>query len=131
MLWGDDYARYSQFLEKGRNLYITGSFRQRFNKAEFEFKVDRITMLENIKQQLTKQLVLDLEARQINEQLLTFLQENVKKHPGRSALKLNISEPRLNARVSLFTRENGFEMNDEMAAWLIENGDISVQVLTA
>jgi DNA polymerase-3 subunit alpha len=88
-------------------------------------------MLENINQQLTKQLVNDLEARQINEQLLTFLQENVKKHPGRSALKLNISEPRLNARVSLFTRENGFEMNDEMAAWLIENGDISVQVLTA
>jgi DNA polymerase-3 subunit alpha len=131
MLWGDDYARYSQFLEKGRNLYITGSFRQRFNKAEFEFKVERITMLENIKQQLTKQLVLELEAKQINEQLLTFLQENVKKHPGRSGLKLNISEPRLNARVSLFTRENGFEMNDEMAAWLIENGDISVQVLTA
>ena len=88
-------------------------------------------MLENIKQQLTKLLVLDLEARQINEQLLTFLQENVKKHPGRSGLKLNISAPRLNARVSLFTRENGFEMNDEMAAWLIENGDISVQVLTA
>jgi DNA polymerase III subunit alpha len=131
MLWGDDYARYSQFLEKGKNLYITGSFRQRFNKAEFEFKVEKMTMLENIKQQLTKQLVLELEARQVNEQLLTFLQENVKKHPGRSGLKLNISEPRLNARVSLFTRENGFEMNDEMAAWLIENGDISVQVLTA
>jgi len=131
MLWGDDYARYSQFLEKGRNLYITGSFRQRYNKSEFEFKIDRITMLENIKQQLTKQLVLELEARQINEQLLTFLQQNVKNHPGRSGLKLNISEPRLNARVSLFTRETGFEMNDEMAAWLIENGDISVQVLTA
>jgi DNA polymerase-3 subunit alpha len=131
MLWGDDYARYSQFLEKGRNLYITGSFRQRFNKAEFEFKVDRITMLENIKQQLTKQLVLEMEARQVNEQLLTFMHENVKKHPGRSGLKFNITEPRLNAKVSLFTRETGFEMNDEMAAWLFENGDISVQVLTA
>jgi DNA polymerase-3 subunit alpha len=131
MLWGDDYARYSQFLEKGRNLYITGSFRQRFNKAEFEFKVDRITMLENIKQQLTRQLVLELEARQVNEQLLTFIQENVKKHPGRSGLKFNITEPRLNAKVSLFTRETGFEMNDEMAAWLFENGDITVQVMTA
>ncbi|HUQ65505.1 MAG TPA: DNA polymerase III subunit alpha [Flavitalea sp.] len=131
MLWGDDYARYSQFLEKGRNLYITGSFKQRFNKAEFEFKIDRMTMLENIKQQLTRQLVLELEAKQVNEQLLTFLEENVKKHPGRSGLKLNITEPRLNARVSLFTRETGFEMNDEMAAFLEENGDISVQVLTA
>lgn len=131
MLWGDDYARYSQFLEKGRNLYITGAFRPRFNKQEFEFKVDRITMLENIKQQLTKHLILEMEARQVSEKLLTFLHENVKKHPGRSGLKFNISEPRLNAKVSLFTRETGFEMNDEMAAFLTENGDISVQVLTA
>src|SRR5688572_26339730 len=131
MLWGDDYARYSQFLEKGRNLYLTGSFRQRFNKSEFEFKVDRITMLENIKQQLTRQLVLEMEARLVNEQLLTFMHENVKKHPGRTGLKFNITEPRLNAKVCLFTRETGFEMNDEMAAWLFENGDISVQVMTA
>ncbi len=131
MLWGDDYVRFSQFLEKGKNLYITGTFRQRYGKAEFEFKVEKITMLENIKQTLTRQLVLDLEARQVNESLLTFLHENVKKYPGRQGIKLNISEPRLNARISLFTRETGFEMNDEMAAWLNENGDISVQVVTA
>jgi DNA polymerase-3 subunit alpha len=130
MLWSDDYIRYSQFLEKGKNLYLTGSFRQRFNKSEFEFKIDKITLLENIKQQLTKQLVLEMEARQVNNELLTFVLENVKKHPGRSGLKFNISEPRMNAKVSLFTRENGFEMNDEMAAWLLENTDIGVQVLT-
>jgi DNA polymerase-3 subunit alpha len=131
MLWGDDYVKYSQFLEKGKNLFITGAFRTRFNKSEFEFKVDRITMLENIKQTLTRHLVMELEARLVNEKLLTFLQENVKKHPGRSGLKFMITDPRMNARVSLFTRETGFEMNDEMAAWLYENGDISVQVLTA
>ena len=131
LLWGDDFIKFKHFLEKGKNLYLTGSFRQRFNKSEFEFKIDKITLLENIKQTMTKQLVIDLEARQVNEELLTFLQENVKKHPGRSALKFNISEPRINAKVSLFTRESGFEMNDEMAAWLYENGDISVQVVTA
>ncbi|MBA4167413.1 MAG: DNA polymerase III subunit alpha, partial [Chitinophagaceae bacterium] len=131
LLWSDDYIRYSSFLEKGKNLYITGCFRQRFNKSEFEFKIDKITLLENIKQALTKQLVLDIEAKQVNEQLLGFLQENVKKHPGRTSIKFNIVEPRMNARVSLFSRESGFEMNDEMAAWLRENADISVQVLTA
>jgi DNA polymerase-3 subunit alpha len=74
---------------------------------------------------------MEMEARLVNEKVLTFLQENVKKHPGRSGLKFLITDPRMNARVSLFTRETGFEMNDEMAAWLYENGDISVQVLTA
>ena len=131
MLWGDDYTRYSSFLEKGKNLYITGSFRQRFNKQEFEFKVERITMLENIKQQLTKQVILELEAFQVNDRLLSFLQQNVKKHPGKMGLKFSITDARLNAKVCLFSRESGFEMNDEMAAWLNENVDIGVQVLTA
>lgn len=131
MLWGDDYTRYSAFLEKGKNLYLTGSFKQRFNKTEYEFKVERITMLENIKQTMTKQLIMDIEARNVNDGLLNFLQQNVKKFPGKSGLKLNITESRSNAKVSLFTRESGFEMNDEMAAWLFENGDIGVQVMTA
>jgi DNA polymerase III subunit alpha len=131
MLWGDDYTRYAAFLEKGKNLFITGSFKQRFNKTEYEFKVERITMLENIKQTMTKQLVMDIEARNVNDGLLNFLQQNVKKFPGKSGLKLNITEPRSNAKVSLFTRETGFEMNDEMAAWLFDNGDIGVQVMTA
>ncbi|MBO9572449.1 MAG: DNA polymerase III subunit alpha, partial [Chitinophagaceae bacterium] len=130
MLWGDDYTRYSSFLEKGKNLYLTGSFKQRFNKTEFEFKIDRITMLENIKQSMTKQLVMDLDAHLINEDLLNFLQQNVKKHPGSSGLKINVTEPRTNHKVSLFSRESGFSMNDEMAAWLFENGDIGVQVMT-
>jgi len=131
LLWSDDYIRNASFLEKGKNLYMTGSFRQRFNKSEFEFKVDKITLLENIKQSLTKQLVLDLEAKQVNEQLVGFVLQNVKKHPGRAGIKFNIVEPRMNTRVSLFSRESGFEMNDEMAAWLRENADINVQVLTA
>ncbi len=33
MLWSEDYARYSNYLEKGKNLFMTGSFRQRFNKS--------------------------------------------------------------------------------------------------
>jgi DNA polymerase-3 subunit alpha len=128
MLWRDDYVRYSPFLEKGKNLFISGSFKQRYDKVEF--KIEKITLLESIKQSLTKQLVLELEARQVDEGLLTFLQENVKKHPGPTALKLNITEPRSNARISLFSRDKGLEMNDELTAWIYENGDISVQVLS-
>ena len=130
MLFGDDYVKYSHFLEKGKNLYITGAFKQRYNKGEVEFSIERITLLENIKQQLTRQLIIDLQARQLNEGILSFIDGNVKKYPGKTSLKFNISAPRLNASISLFTREKGFEMNDEMAAFLNQNEDINVQVLT-
>jgi DNA polymerase-3 subunit alpha len=129
-LWSEDYARYSNYLEKGKNLYFTGVFRQRFNKSEFEFKVDKIILLESIKQSLTKQVVIDIEARHINEDLVRFMEKNVKNYPGRTGLKFNITEPKNNSKISIYTLESGIEMNDEMAEWLYHNKDMEVQVLT-
>ena len=57
MLWSDDYVKYSSFLEKGKNLYITGCFRQRFNKPEFEFKIDRITFWKTLSNRLQNSLL--------------------------------------------------------------------------
>ena len=130
LLWSEDYARFSNYLEKGKNLFMTGSFRQRFNKSEFEFKVDKIMLLESIKQQLTRQVVIEIDARHVNEELVSFLEKNVKKYPGRSSIRFNISEPRTNYRVSMFSMENGFEMNDEMAEFLKGKPEMEVQIVT-
>ena len=130
LLWSDDYTKYSNYLEKGKNLFITGSFRQRYNRPEFEFKVEKIILLESIKQNLTRQIVLDIEARFINEEMIEFIQGNVKRYPGRSGLKFNISESKNSHKVSMYTIDNGFEMNDEMAAFLMEKPELEVQVVT-
>ena len=131
MLWSEDYARYSNYLEKGKNLFITGSFKQRFNKSEFEFKIDRMMLLESIKPILTKQVIMDVEARFINAELVQFIETNIKKYPGKSSLKFNIKEPRTNAQVSMYSLAMGFEMNDEMAAFLERTPEMEVQVVTA
>jgi DNA polymerase-3 subunit alpha len=130
MLWSDDYTRYAHYLEKGKNLFVTGYFKQRYNKSEFEFKVDKVILLESIKQSLTKQVIVDVEARHINPELINFIEKNVKSHPGRSLLKFNILEARNNFRLSMYTLENGFEMNDEMAGFLQEKPELEVQVVT-
>jgi DNA polymerase-3 subunit alpha len=40
LLWSDDYVKFSNYLEKGKNLFITGYFKSRWGKEnEFEFKV--------------------------------------------------------------------------------------------
>jgi len=130
MLWSEDYARYSNYLEKGKNLFLTGSFKQRFNKAEFEFKIDRMMLLESIKPILTKQVIMDVEARFLNEEVVQFLEKNVKKYPGKSGLKFNIVETKTRAKVSLFTMGAGFEMNDEMAAFLQECPEFEVQIVS-
>ncbi len=131
MLWSEDYARYSNYLEKGKNLFITGGFRQRYNKAEFEFRVEKMMLLESIKQMLTKQVVVEVEARHVNEGIVEFMEKNVKKYPGKSSLMFNIVEPRHNYRVSMYSLNGGFEMNDEMTAFLENMPELEVNVVSA
>ena len=74
VLWSEDYARYSNYLEKGKNIFMTGFFRARYNRSEFEFKVDKMFLLESICfPLLTKQLIIDLEARHLNERHMHML----------------------------------------------------------
>ena len=131
ILWSEDYAKYSNYLEKGKNLFMTGYFRQRFNKSEFEFKVERLMLLESIKQQLTRQVVVDIDARFLSEEKIRFIEKNVKSYPGKSSLKFNISEAKNNFRISMYTLDNGFEMNDEMAAFLESTPELEVQIVTS
>jgi DNA polymerase III subunit alpha len=129
MLWSEDYNRFRNYLEKGTNLFVTGSFKQRYNKAEFEFKIERIMLLESIKQQLTKQVIIDLEARHLNDKMLRFFENNIKNHPGRTGLKFTIKEPKSHLKVGMYTSD-GFEMNDDMAGFLADNPEFEVHVVT-
>jgi DNA polymerase-3 subunit alpha len=87
-------------------------------------------MVETIKRNLTKQLIVDVHPKNITTDIVTFFDENVKKFPGRSTLRLNLNEPKDNLKISLVTMDNGFEMNDEMVDFLEANPDLDVQVLT-
>ncbi|MEJ0080224.1 MAG: hypothetical protein WDM78_04515 [Puia sp.] len=47
---------------------------------------------------LTKQLVIDLDARHLNDYMVKFLEKNIRKHPGKATLKFNIQESKTNAK---------------------------------
>lgn len=130
LLFGEDYMKYTNYLEKGKNLYLCGAFRKRAYKEEVEFKIDRIMLLETIKQALTKQVIVDVEARFVNKELIQFVEENVKRFPGKAGLKFCIAEPKYQWKTGMYTTERGFEMNDEMAAWLKDKPELDVHVIT-
>lgn len=132
LLWSDDYVKFSNYLEKGKNLFITGYFKTRWGKEnEFEFKVASIMLLESIKQQLTKQLIISVEARHLTSGMVNFLEKNLKHHRGRSSIKFTIKDLKLQHKVSLFSMDNGFEMNDEMATFLTNSPELEVQVVSS
>ena len=130
MLWGDDYVKYNTYLQLGNALLLSGAFKQRMYKAEYEFKLNSIILAENIKKAFTKQLQLELNARNLHEGHVNFLDENINKFPGNAGLKLLLTDPKENLKIGLSTLDRGFEMNHEMVAYLENTPEIEVSVST-
>ena len=128
VLFGDDYVRYNAYLQLGQAVFITGSFRQRFNKSEYEFKITSLTLAENVKRQMTKQLQLDLDVRNVQKETVEFLEENIRNHPGKSSLRIIVSEPKNNLKANLVTLDSGIEINNELIQFLDNRPEIDVQV---
>ncbi|RFM25833.1 DNA polymerase III subunit alpha [Deminuibacter soli] len=128
MLWSDDYVRFQNYIEKGKNVMVNGFFKQRFNSDSYEFKVSSINLLETVKQSLTKQLEISAHPVAISKEFVEFIENNVKANPGKASLRFNFYEPRENLKISMYTMERGFQMNDEMALFLMDYPDVDVNV---
>lgn len=130
MLWGEDYMRFKDYLDKGKNLFLTGSFKSRFNSEQYEFKIERISLLESVKQALTKQLILYVEPRHVSEELVNFLEANMKKFKGNTNLRINLMEVQSKTITSLYSIDKGLEMNDELTAWLQAQPELEIKIET-
>ena len=128
VLFGDDYVRYNAYLQSGHAVMIVGTFRQRQYKPEYEFKVSSISLAENVKRQLTKQLQLEVDVRNVQKDMIDFLEENIKKYPGKSVLRVIVSEPKENLKANLVTLNTGIEMNADLISFLETKPEIEVQV---
>jgi DNA polymerase-3 subunit alpha len=129
VLWSEDYIKFQNYLDKGQNVLLNGFFRPRYNRPnEFDFKVSSINLLETVKQYLTRSVDINVHAASLTPQFVEFIETNVKKYPGKSSLRFNVLEPKENLLVSLYSFDKGFQMNEEMAGFLLDNPDVEVQV---
>jgi DNA polymerase-3 subunit alpha len=128
VLFGDDYVKFSPYLELGRAIFISGTFRQRPYKDEYEFRFNTINLAENAKRQLPKQLCLEMDARSLDSEMVNFLDANLKSHPGSATLKISILERKSALKAGFTTLGSGFELNEDLIGFLEERPEIEVQV---
>jgi DNA polymerase-3 subunit alpha len=131
-LFGDDYVKFTNYLDKGKNILVHGFFKTGWKREgepeRYEFKVTAINLLETAKQTLTKSIDISINPAAISREFVNFIERNVKSNPGKCSLRFNVLEPIENLKVSLLHTAGGFSMNEEMADFLINNPDVDVQV---
>jgi DNA polymerase-3 subunit alpha len=130
VLFGDDFVRFQAYLNQGQAVLIYGGFKQRMYKPEYEFKVSSITLAENIKRQLTKQLQLEIDVRNVENDIIAFFEKNLSTYPGTSSVRFTVVEPKNNWKAALQTNGHGFEMNHELIEFLDGKPEIDVKVIT-
>ncbi len=130
ILFSEDYLRHSPFLQQGSTVYLTGYLKQRYNRDEFEFKLMTVSLAETMKRNMTKQVNIEVNPQDINPEMISFVEKNLKQYPGHTSLRLILTEPKNKLKISLVTAGNGFEMNEELIHFLETKPELEVQVLT-
>jgi DNA polymerase III subunit alpha len=129
LLWSEDYVKFQNYLEKGQNILCNGFFRPKYNRpTEFEFKITSMSLLETVKQSLTRSIDISIHPVGVTAELVDFVDKNLKQYPGKTTLRFNIYEPKENLKLSLYSLERSFMMNEEMADYLLNNPDFEVNV---
>jgi DNA polymerase III subunit alpha len=130
-LFGEDYVKFSNYLDKGTIVMLEGAFRTRYNSEVYQFNITKLHLLETVKQTLTKEVKIDIQPQDINESFIHFFEENIKNNPGKTQIKFQLKDWEDNLKVSMNTLERSFTMNDDMAAYLNGRNDMMVNVVTA
>ena len=129
-LFRDDYVKMGDYLKRGNTVCLFVTFNMNYEKTDYRQKITAISLLETLKQNLTKQLTLTIPAALVTEDMITFLQKNKKKNPGNCRLKINIYDNPTEV-IQLYTTEKGIVINDDLKEYLILNKMIEVSIATA
>jgi|LauGreDrversion4_2_1035121.scaffolds.fasta_scaffold00247_11 DNA polymerase-3 subunit alpha len=117
-LFSNDYLRLSPILQPGSSVLITGFLKQRFNRNEYEFKLNGVTLAETILANMTKSLTIEIQPQDISEEMIRFFEKNLKKNPGKTTFKLILNDLHKKMKVNLIATSYGIEMNPELVQYL-------------
>jgi DNA polymerase-3 subunit alpha len=130
-LFGENYVRFNNYLLPGQTILVCGTFKMHTYRPELEFGISSMSLAETVKTSLTKQLCLEVDPRNIQHEMIQFLEANIKAHPGKSGLRITVAEPKSALKIALMTLDHGLEMNHDMIKYLETKPEIEVQVAVA
>ncbi len=131
MFWSEDYQKHKTHLEKGSILYMEGSFRQRYNGTQYEYKISKLHLLETIKQIQTQKLEIEIAAPDLTPAFIDFMAANLQENPGPSRLVIHVTDTTKPWQACLTTLEKGIMVNDDLTVYLNKHNSTRVKVVTA
>ena len=128
-MFGNDFVTYRNYFVVGYTVLIKARIGPRFqNDDELELKVNKITLLSNVRDELIKSITLKLPVSEINEEIINSLILASDSNKGKILLKFKIYDRADGVAVDLFSRTRKINLSDEFMEFLRKNSIIEVAV---
>ena len=130
-LFSEDYSKLKEYFGIGWFLYIQGNVvKQKWKNDELEFKITNIQHLSEIREKLSKSILLDVDVRDINTDLISNIEKISTEYPGSCDLKLNIFDQQEGLNVELMSRRYKISPDNEFIDKMEALNCLSVKVLS-
>ena len=128
-LFGEAYKSCAPLLKPNLYVYVTGTIQQRganrqyfrpkpYEDAEYEFAVMNVELLKDVQAKHVETITLRIPVEQITKDFNDELTEQIKKHPGRIKVKIQVFDETKQNLITFVSQSNPISVDKDFYHWL-------------
>ena len=123
-----DYVEFGKYCKPGLFLMVRGMVQNRFGGDQLEFKVNRVELMEEIREKYFKSITIKIPLPSLTNGLVTELCDLTLNSKGKTLLKFDVWDPETKMMVNLFSRNTRIEITDELLAYFETHDDLAFKI---
>ena len=129
MLFGKDFVEYSKFMHANLFVYVKAKVQERYNQpGSLELKIQKIELLENVKENIFSTMKLKVDVNAINEELISSIESIFGASQGKCSVEFFVEDLTENMSVKLFSKSQKIAVSTELMNELDKIGKLTYEL---
>ncbi len=129
MLFGKDFVEYNKFMVNSLFVYVKAKIQERYGQpGSLEIKVQKIELLENVKENIFSTMKLKMDVNTINEELIANIESIFNASQGKCNVEFFVEDPAENLSVKLFSKSQKIAVSTELMNELDKIGNLTYEL---
>lgn len=115
VLFGEDYLQFRKYLGTDFFLFLSGrSQERRWKEGEWEFKIHRIELLQDVRDKLAKKIEIKVPLQEVTDDFIKDLEGILASEKGKCRLKLTVLDRKEELKTELYVKNQGVTISNKL-----------------
>ncbi len=129
MLFGKDFVEYNKFMVQGLFVFVKAKIQERYGQpGSLEVKIQKIELLENVKENIFSTMKLKLDVNAVTEDLITNIEKIFNASQGKCSVEFFVEDAIENLSVKLFSKSKKIAISTELMNELDKIGSLTYEL---